>query len=284
MSVHTLLPRLLLLAAVPMWGTQAPETGTLAPEPSSALVGSRVERFVLEWRGEDPIPLGPGARVRDAGRAGVIGLASMRRSSDGSDLQLELELEYLAERLRLLSVESLDEGGSRLIWREMAPGRGRTVRAEWSIDGVNLDTAEWDGGARRSRTASLEEGGVLPQYLLELARTGSVLSGTFRVFDPLGGGLESQELTTTYETGVEEHLERVVWLRRADGTLAGEYHFQNDVLVGFRLQNGRVVARLVSEEVYLDARDLYHAGAAAGTKAQEGASAGTDSSSGASER
>lgn len=234
--------------------------------------GQRVEQFLLEWTGAGDPPAARGRGDIEVRRSRVLGLARLRQRFEGGELQLEIELDYMLENLRLYSVEKLGERASRLIYREMGSGRGRTLRAEWSRDGASLETAEWDRSGRRARSASLDAGGVLPQYLLELARTGSVLSGHFQVFDPLTGALERQELTTTYETGAEERLQRVVRLRRADGTLAGEYRFTGDALTAFRLQNGRLEARAVSIEAYEEARSLYHAGPAAGADSASDAS------------
>jgi hypothetical protein len=258
------LPRLAFLLSLPCLG--GGEGADLTPplELREQAV-QRTEHFLLEWQGEGPPPEARGRGDLEVRRSRVLGLARLRQRHEGGELQLEMELDYLLENLRLYAVERLGERASRLIYREMATGRGRTLRAEWSRDGASLETAEWDRGGRRSRSASLEEGGVLPQYLLELARSGRVLSGRFLVFDPLVGALESQELTTTYETSAEEQLQRVVRLVRSDGTLAGEFRFDGDALTAFRLQNGRIAARAVSEMVFEEARALYHAGPAAGS-------------------
>jgi hypothetical protein len=263
-SFHQLLPRLVLLGTLPCLGG-GPDTQQAPPPEVREELVQRTEHFLLEWTGEGQPPAARRRGDIEVRRSRVLGLARLRQRHEGPELRLEMELDYMLEDLRLYAVERLGERASRLIYREMAAGRGRTLRAEWSRDGASLETAEWDRGGRRARSASLEDGGVLPQYLLELARGGSVLSGRFLVFDPLTGGLESQELATTYETGAEEQLQRVVRLVRSDGTLAGEYRFSGDALTAFRLQNGRIEARAVSEEVYEEARALYHAGPAAGS-------------------
>jgi len=263
-SLHHLLPRLVLLGTLPCLGGGTDVQQAPPPEVREELV-QRTEHFLLEWQAEGEPPAARRQGDIEVRRSRVLGLARLRKRHEGAELQLEMELDYMLEDLRLYAVERLGERASRLIYREMAAARGRTLRAEWSRDGTSLETAEWDRGGRRARSASLEDGGVLPQYLLELARGGSVLSGRFLVFDPLTGGLESQELATTYETGAEEQLQRVVRLVRGDGTLAGEYRFTGDALTAFRLQNGRIEARAVSEELYEEARALYHAGPAAGS-------------------
>lgn len=268
MSLHQLLPRLVLLGTLPCLGGGG-ELVVPAPLVQEE-AEQRLEHFLLEWKASEAPPPARGRGDLEVRRSRVLGAARMRQRLAGGELQLEVEYDYFLEDLRLYAVERLGERGSRLIFREMAAGRGRTLRAEWSRDGVSLETAEWDRGGRRARSASLEEGGVLPQYLLELARSGRALSGRFRVFDPLSGGLESQELSTSYESGAEEQLQRVVRLVRSDGTLAGEYRFTGDALTAFRLQNGRIVARAVSEEAYEEARALYHAGPTAGSESASG--------------
>lgn len=263
MSLPQLLPRLLLLGTLPCLGGGR---DLAAPAPFvEQRAAQRLEHFLLEWTAEEAPPAARGREGPGGRRSKVLGLARMRQRTEGGELQLEVEYDDFLGDLRLHAVERLGERGSRLIFRELAAGRGRTLRAEWSRDGVSLETAEWDRGGRRARSASLEEGGVLPQYLLELARTGRALSGRFQVFDPLAGGLESQELSTCYESGAEEQLQRVVRLVRSDGTLAGEYRFTGEALTAFRLQNGRIAARAVSEEVYEETRALHHAGPTAGS-------------------
>ncbi|MCB9905625.1 MAG: hypothetical protein H6831_14560 [Planctomycetes bacterium] len=268
MSLTQLLARLLLLGSLPCLGGGAQVAWQDPPAQEESV--QRLEHFVLEWTAEAEPPPARGRGDLEVRRSRVLGLARMRQRLEGDELQLEVEYDYFLEDLRLYAVERLGERASRLVFREMAAGRGRTLRAEWSRDGVSLETAEWDRGGRRARTASLEEGGVLPQYLLELARSGRALSGYFRVFDPLSGGLEAQELSTSYESGAEEQLQRVVRLVRSDGTLAGEYRFTGEALTAFRLQNGRIAAHAVSEEVYEEARALFHAGPTAGSEPASG--------------
>ncbi len=251
--------------AAPVAGDPVPVPSAPAPEDSSEAAEALVEHFLVEWTDADvALPAAEGPGTHQARKDRVVALVRLRRGRVNGDLQLEMDYDDLLEGVRLSSHERLGADVSRLIWRERTPGRGRTLRAEWSPDGSALETAEWDVGGRRARRASLEEGGVLPQYLVDLARTGRVVSGRFRVFDPLAARLEVRELSTCYESDPDGWMRRVVRLRRADGTLAGEYCFDGRRLVSFRLQDGRIAARAVDRESWEAARDEFRAGPAAG--------------------
>lgn len=270
--VHALILALLPFAGGAGAGDPVAPPGDPVPAPAPeadegpALAETRVEHFLVEWTDPAAPPGTDAAATRQARRDRVVALVRLRRGWVNGDLQLETDYDDLLEGVRLSAHERLGARVSRLVWRERTPGRGRTLRAEWSPDGSALETAEWDVGGRRPRSASLEEGGVLPQYLVDLARTGRVVSGRFRVFDPLAARLELQELSTCYETDEDGRMARVVRLRRADGTLAGEYRFEGRALKAFRLQDGRLRARAVDREQWEEARERFRAGPAAGSE------------------
>lgn len=227
--------------------------------------GEESEHFLLEWQGERPHPsadLAESPELRlDAGK-GMLGVAQLRRSRLDHGWQLELEVSYPFERVRLLGVECLNPRSPRLVWREILPRGGRTVFAEWTEESAELRAHEWgmDGSLRERKSTC--RGAVMPHYLLELARCGQVTGGTFEVFDPLLRDLSPWTLSTSYELaeGVADEAggggprPRRVELRREDGTLAGSYLFQGTQLVSFRWQEGEVEARRITETEYDELR------------------------------
>ncbi|HJP01616.1 MAG TPA: hypothetical protein QF764_07605 [Planctomycetota bacterium] len=229
--------------------------GTLEPDLQ------RVEHFVLEGAplaaGERP-GLGAHGEIR---RDGVRGLVEWRRRRAEGGWQLEIEVLYPLEDLRLLGVECLTEKGPRLVWREVSRGAGRTLMAEWCDDGGGLRVLDWGtDGVLRERTDA-REGAVMPLYLLELLRAGRATAGEFLVFDPLGRALEPLTAHTTHlarEGGVG--FARRVELRRADGTLAGRYLFAGASLEEFQWQAGSVRARRIGVLEFAERRARYGLG------------------------
>ena len=259
---HALASRFWLLA-VPVLLLGAGPHARPAPAVLLPDVGEdAVEYFLLEWGGGGrPHPArdfeGPRA-LELAALRGQLGLVEHRRRRTDSGWQLEQEVCFPFEEIRLLVVERLDPTCPRLIWRELSTGAGRTVFAEWTAESDELRAREWGVRASLRGQSSTEGGAVMPLYLLELARTGRVTSGPFEVFDPLTRGLETWTVNTSYrrEGGEddEQALRRQVEFVRSDGSLAGRYVFRGTRLIGFRWQEGAVWARPVSAEEYADFR------------------------------
>ncbi|MCB9914363.1 MAG: hypothetical protein H6828_04315 [Planctomycetes bacterium] len=244
---------LALLAAHPWTPTRA---GEAPPAPAE----ERVEHFVLEWRSDAPHPADRAqlpVALREAALAGEAGLVRLRAGSGERGPQLELEVDFPFDGIRLLSVEGLDPAGPKLVWRELSRGAGRTVFAEWTA-ADELRLLEWSS-AGRQRDERLPCAGVeLPHALLERARRGAVTEGEFRVVDPLALGVEARTVRTTYEDAPDGGAaRRVVELRRADGTLAGRYVFQGEALVRFAWQEGGLVARRITPEAWAERRQRW---------------------------
>jgi hypothetical protein len=226
----------------------------------------RLEHFVLEGAplaaGERP-GRGPHGALRGDGARGLI--EWRRRRAEGG-WQLELEVHYPLEGLRLMGVECLTEKGPRLVWRELSRGAGRTLMAEWCDDGGGLRVLEWGcDGVLRERTDA-REGAVMPLYLLELLRTGRATSGEFLVFDPLGRELEPLTVRTTHLALPQTpHFARRVELRRGDGSLAGRYTFAGESLEEFQWQASAVRARRIDAREYAELRVRYGIDAESGT-------------------
>lgn len=219
----------------------------------AALFEEGVEQFVLEWpRGLAHPAKGWDANetLTEAAHARQIGFVEMRRREFDGAPQLELEVAYPFENIRLFTVECLNPRSPRLVWREVSRGAGRTVFAEWTAESEELRVLEWGiDGKLRERSAT-REGAVMPHYLLELVRAGNTTSGSFEVFDPLSHELETWTLTTAYERDSRASVDylRKVEFHRSDGTLAGRYVFRGTELLRFQWQEGGATARRVGGE------------------------------------
>ncbi|MDP6539502.1 MAG: hypothetical protein QF903_15980 [Planctomycetota bacterium] len=237
------------------FATAAALAGWAPPSPpvNFDALSERVEHFVLEdtalSEGEAP---GSGLRGMLRGE-GVRGLVEWRRRRTEGGVQLELEVHYPGEGLRLMDVECLTERGPRLVWREVSRAAGRTLVAEWCDDGSGLRVLEWGSdGVLRERTDA-RGGAVMPLYLLELLRAERVTGGEFLVFDPLGRGLEALTARTIHFAGADgAGSTRRVDLRREDGTLAGRYTFAGESLEEFRWQASAVRARRIDGREYAE--------------------------------
>jgi len=244
-----------------------PSLPTLPELPNEA--EARAEHFLVEWRGRGPHP-GRGLEVIDeldqARARGELGIVEFRRRRVDGGWQLEQDIAFPFEGIRLMAVECLSAKSPRLVWREVTERGGRTIFAEWMARSEQLKVLEWglDGSLRESLETS--RGAVMPQYLLELARSGRVDGGSFEVFDPLRGRLEHWTLEQRYvlgEPGDERtaadpsHPRREIELRRDDGTLAGRYRFEGTDLIGFEWQEGGLALRRIDAAEYEERRQAW---------------------------
>ncbi len=223
------------------------------------------EHFLIEWTGEGPHPSegyrGPAALQR-AQREGALGLVAFHKRPVDGGWQLEQDVVFPLEEVRLMAVECLSATSPRLVWREITPDGGRTIFAEWTARSEELKSIEWrmDGSLRES--VSTSRGAVMPQYLLELARTGRLVAGRFEVFAPLGGALETWTGAVSYLRANEEaeasdstqEYTRRIEFRRDDGTLAGRYLFEGGELTSFQWQEGSIRARRIDPGSAADLR------------------------------
>jgi hypothetical protein len=186
-----------------------------------------------------------------------IGSALWRRSDAGLGQRLELELRFArssaGEDQRVLHVESLDADAPLLVWRELGPGSGRSVMAEWNREGTGLCTREWGHNETKSGTFIACRGVTMPLYLVELVRAGDLAAGKVTAFDPLARALVELELRTIWKAGSERGdapAARSVELTRADGTLYARYEFEGLELCSFAWHAGGLVARRATLEEY----------------------------------
>ena len=250
--------------AAPVEGTGPPEASrqessqeVAVPAPASGVL--REEFFVIEAL---PEALAAGADLTlPHPAARTVGLAACRRRNDADGRMLEWELDFHDDEVRVLHVERDTTDGPRLVWREWQSGRGRTVTIEPTADGGGR-ILEW--GQEEPVRSLLAPGATLPLGLLERLRTGAVESGTFQVFDPMSRQLESlrvhlddagpralRAVSSTGQPGGGAPAQRLVELRRADGSVAGRYLFEGADLAAFQWQAGHLRARRVEAADYL---------------------------------
>lgn len=234
------------------------QVGGSAPPPSQDEQGVS-EHFLIEWVGNTPHPSQGYRGIKGlelALREGQLGLVEFHRRRVAGGWQLEQEVNFPFDQVRLMAVECLSARSPRLVWREICASGGRTIFAEWTAESERLKVVEWgvDGSLRESLSTS--RGAVMPQYLLELARTGQIVGGRFEVFDPLRGELDEWTLELAYlrvdgdQSANPAAYRRRLEFRRRDGSLAGRYLFEGGRLESFQWQEGQVRARRISAELF----------------------------------
>jgi len=219
--------------------------GLQAPRPAAAEVGEnafelREEFFVLEQpHGED---------LTDSE---VVGWAAWRRRSDEQGTTLQLEVELPSADTRVLHVERCGGFADDLVWRELHPRFGRTLRAVRNEHESNLAVVEWGGIQARRR--SFDAAARFPLTYSERLRKGVEGPGSLVWFDPLAGAPVDLSVVVNAADREGRSNARSVEMRRVDGTLAVSYEFEGEALHGFRWHGGGVVARRVDSAVW-DAR------------------------------
>lgn len=260
---HTWLPLASLLGLLASLAPSPAPTPLLpALDPTG---GERTEHFVIEWAADAPHPAAGYQGIRgleNAARRGELGLVEFHRKRVNGGWQLEQDVDFPFEHVRLMAVECLSPKSPRLVWRELTPQGGRTVFAEWTARNEQLKVYEWGQDGSLRETLDAREGAIMPQYLLELVRAGTVTSGRYGVFDPLVGDivewtLEVSNLPDPDAPTGEEQLTsnsalglRQAEFRRSDGSLAGRYRFAGDDLVEFEWQEGCLRLRRITAEEY----------------------------------
>ncbi len=156
---------------------------------------------------------------------------------------VENEILFFAGGTRLYHSEHLAPTNRRLVWREVRPHSGRTVRLEWPGDGPPVSFESTGGTVLRKELAPGTQP-LFPLALVEFLRS-SGASGRYSVYQPLGNDFEELEASV-----LDHGSEREVELRRTNGDLAGRYRFQDGNWVEFQWQEGGTVARPVDRAEY----------------------------------
>lgn len=223
---------LTLVSALSAAQVSAPAADPGAPTGTEAALELREEYFVLER-----------AAVAAPGAREVVGFAAWRRRTAPAGTMLQLEIDLGRADARVLHVERTGGEPEDLVWRELRPRGGRTLRAVRADDGARLAVVAW--GGIQARRQSFDGRIEFPLTYSERLRHGAPDSEAHAWFDPLAGA-PVEVTTTVLETrGAAPDAVRTVALRRADGTLAAAYEFDGEALVGFRWNDGGIVARRV---------------------------------------
>ena len=157
-------------------------------------------------------------------------------------------------------------------------GAGRTLFAEWSEGGGQLNAREWSPRGSTRSTHRPEGRLHMPLSLIEATRNEQLHAGPQEVFDPLRGQIETWELRLSsiasenlaperIESGSPESEDtgfdggskriRTAEFYRADGSFAGGYQFAGGELLEFRWQLGGLrMTRMTSAE-HADRRVLW---------------------------
>jgi len=191
----------------------------------------------------------------------AVGFASLHRTPTPQGPQLEWQIHFPEQELRVWHVETRNDQGARWVWREQQPRRGRTVVAEHAGDRVEV--TEWGRECVWRKTLAASGPSCFPLELQELLRRGELAAGELCLFDPLSNEVESVRLvlrpeprsqTTPGPVSIagEELLapmnDRHAELVRADGSLALGWTFRGEELQSFRWQRGGWIAVRVGVE------------------------------------
>lgn len=188
-----------------------------------------------------------------------VGLVRLLFAAESEDVfRLESEVHFFDAGTRVRHVEVLEPEGLRLVWREMGPGRGRTVLVEWKREEPAVRVTDTNAGVVHRSEIDASAGALMPLYLLEKLRAGDLLEGSFRRYEPTSNSVEELGLAPCplvpfpgSPGGLALFADaRVLEWRRSDGGCAGRYAFDGRRLVAFQWQDGGATARAIEEGAY----------------------------------
>lgn len=166
-------------------------------------------------------------------------------------VHVDLEVQFLADGLRVVHTEEASLEHRRLVFRELREGAGRTVLLDGTpatgFEGHELGIGE----AIRLRPGT----GEFPLLLIESARLGDELPAELSVFDPLAAAFEPLKTKSWWQDG-----EHVVEARRTDGGLRWRIRFRGEELLEWRFQDRGPVARSIPREVFQALLDRHENG------------------------
>ncbi len=229
------MPSVWLLLAASLAGRVAQES------PRPPLASGLVRSIELESR--------PGTWVqhfrldREGARADELPLALLRYVA-GPDpaggVHADLELDYLADGLRVIHTEHASPSLRRLVFRELDGRAGRTLFLEGTPE---TGFQGYELGGREVVRHELDERGEFPLLLIEAARLGMAVPGDVAVLDPLAAAFEPLALTSRALEGG-----RVFEARRADGSLRWRVTTRGERLEEWRFQERGPLARAITPE------------------------------------
>ena len=195
----------------------------------------RVERFELI--------------AEDAPEAEVQGVCEWRHRKLDDGWVLERDLAFTQGELCLRHVERLTAETTRLVWREEAPGVGRSQIAEplapLGEEPEKLLVLDWVRPDVERETMTLPSGASFPLQLAERLRHVDQAPDRCQRYWPLSRTVETLRVRTTLVSGAGfgRDARRLVELVRDDGSLAARYLFDGSSLEGFQWQEGGFWAR-----------------------------------------
>jgi hypothetical protein len=235
-----------LLLALCAWVGRSAEEGTAPAEPPPAAPYETFEEHFVLLDPADP----------QAEPLGVSRLVRHQRSE--TQWQLEQDQHWFPLGLRLHLVERYDLGECQLIYRELGPGRGRTLRVHWPQDRADPplsrverlrewepEVIEWCGTERRSRRFEGARGWRGPLALAEQLRYGLVTSGSVARFEPLAALPEPVVVTLRLGPPSPAPL-RCFHLAGEDGATRGLYVFAGCELLASAAAGGGPLALRIS--------------------------------------
>jgi hypothetical protein len=243
-----MLTLLLALACVPQerpWAAPvAPlESGLVRTLELEPLPGTFAQYLRLEREGARPgeAPLGLLRYVSGPDREGGV--------------HVDLELQFLADGLRVFHTELAAPARRRVVFREVRAGAGRTLFLEGTpatgYAGYELGVGEV---VRRERAGF----GELPLLLIESVRLGQAVPEELSVLDPLSADFEPLRLVRLDPPSAEQADEHVLEARRTDGSLRWRVAARGGELTEWRFQERGPVARAITRaefEAVLEAHD-----------------------------
>jgi hypothetical protein len=192
--------------------------------------------------------------LRSSPNGPSVGFASLQRTDTPLGRQLEWQIQFPEQQLRIWHVETNSPTERRWVWREQQPRRGRSVTAV--DDGESLEVTEWGRAfAWRKQMASAAPSSF-PLELAEQVRAGALAPGHYALFDPLANAMESVQLvlsTRAIEASAVAEAHPGEALRQADfvredGSLAASWTFKGSELHSFRWQRGDLYAVRIADE------------------------------------
>ena len=212
-----------------------------------------------------PQPVGEASRrecfeLRATQDGAAVGFASLPRMHTPQGVQLEWQIHFPEQELRVWHVETRSDSGARWVWREQQPRRGRTVVAEHA--GERVDVTEWGRPIVWRKSLAASGPSCFPLELQELLRRGELAPGDYCWFDPLSNEVESVQLVLQTVASFAPRDEiladdaeppacedlRQADLLRVDRSLAASWTFRGDELVSFRWQRGGLNAVRIDAE------------------------------------
>jgi hypothetical protein len=223
------------------------------PAPSLAarvqvLPAESGEFFVLEQVGADGLTRSAGSMVLS------------RHEQDG-ERSLELEMHFSEGDFFVRAVETRNEAGEKLVWRELGEHALRSLVASLPARETTVEISTWGMGEPLHRSIATEWNVQFPLGCIEALRRGEKRTELARIW-PLSSQVEvvqvhpidlaSPEVPASWCSRIAEARSdlRAYQLVRDDGSKGESFLFDGEDLVALSLQPGGVCARRIEAAQY----------------------------------